>query len=118
MEIAAWGAAKAEIDAIGIERSKGAELLGHDQRRVIRQHDAAAANADAAGRGGDVADENRRGGTGQPLDGGVLGEPVAAVSPLLSEFCQRDGAPDSGAGGFASSHADQVENGNGKSHGN
>ena len=36
-----------------------AELLGDDQRRVVRQHDAAGADADRRRAGGDVADHHR-----------------------------------------------------------
>jgi hypothetical protein len=39
--IGARRTAQAQIDAIRIERSQGAELLGDHQRRVVRQHDAA-----------------------------------------------------------------------------
>ena len=39
--------ADAEVDAPGMERLEHAELLGDDERRVVGQHDAARADADA-----------------------------------------------------------------------
>ena len=39
--VAAGRPAEAEIDAAGIERGQRAELLGDDERRVVRQHDPA-----------------------------------------------------------------------------
>jgi hypothetical protein len=42
-------AAEAQIDAAGIERGQRAELLGDHQRRMVRQHDAAGADADRLG---------------------------------------------------------------------
>ena len=41
--------AEAQIDAARIQRGQRAELLGHHQRRMVGQHDAARADADAAG---------------------------------------------------------------------
>ena len=42
--------AEAEVDPPGMQRRQRAELLGDDQRRVVRQHDAAGADTDRAGR--------------------------------------------------------------------
>ena len=44
--VGAGRAAQAEVDAAGVQRGQGAELLGDDQRRVVRQHHAARADAD------------------------------------------------------------------------
>ena len=45
-------AAETEVDAAGSERLERRELLGDDERRVVRQHDAARAEADPRGAGG------------------------------------------------------------------
>jgi len=47
--VAAWRAAHAEVDAPGRQRVQHAKLLGHLQRRVVRQHHAGAADAHARG---------------------------------------------------------------------
>ena len=44
--VGAGGAAEAEVDAVGEERRERAERLGDGQGRVVRQHDAAGADAD------------------------------------------------------------------------
>src|SRR4051812_14298589 len=47
-------AAETEFDAARMQRRQRPELLGNQQRRVVRQHDAAGADADAVGAGGDM----------------------------------------------------------------
>ena len=42
-------AAEAEVDAVREQRGQRAELLGDHQRRMVRQHDAARADADRRG---------------------------------------------------------------------
>jgi hypothetical protein len=79
VEVAAQGArgrlvgagrtAQAEVDAVRIQRGQRAELLGHLQRRMVGQHDAAGTDADAPGAAGDVADQHGRGRAG---DAGML----------------------------------------------
>src|SRR5205809_659499 len=54
-------AAKSEIDTVWVERSERPELFGDDERRMIRQHDAAGADTDGLGASSDVADDDRRG---------------------------------------------------------
>jgi len=78
--IRARSAADAEVDASRIQRCERAELLGDLQRRIVRQHDAAGADADRRRAAGDVADQHRR---RRARDAGhvvMLGEPVARVA--------------------------------------
>ena len=56
--VGARRAAEAEVDAAGVERLERAELLGDHERRVVRQHDAAGADADRLGAAGDVRDHD------------------------------------------------------------
>src|SRR3546814_8246641 len=58
---------EAVIDAAGMERIERAELLGDKQRRMVRQHDAAGADADGGRAGGGMAEghRRRRGGAGR-----------------------------------------------------
>ena len=43
--VGARGTAKTQVDAAGVERGEGAELLGNDERAVVGEHDAAGADA-------------------------------------------------------------------------
>ena len=58
--VAAWRAAKAEIDATGMQRLEHAELLGHHERRMVGQHDAARAQSQRGRACGQVRDQHRR----------------------------------------------------------
>ena len=78
--IGARRTAKPQIDAIRIERRQGAELLGDDQRRVVRQHDAARPDAQGIGTAGQMTDQHRSGGAGDARHVVVLGQPVAAIA--------------------------------------
>ena len=52
--VGARGAAEPEVDASGVQRFERAELFGDYQRRMVRQHDAAGADADRLRAGRDV----------------------------------------------------------------
>jgi hypothetical protein len=113
-EIAAGSAAETEINAAGVESGKSPELLGHNERRVIGQHDAAAAHADGTGCAGYMPDENGRGGTGEAIDRMMLRQPETLVPPLLYVLRQIDGTRDGRAGSFARLHAYEIEYRNGQ----
>ncbi len=81
--VGAGRAAEAKVDAAGMERGERAELLGNDQRRVVGQHDAAGADADGRGAGGDMADDDGGRGAGDARHVVMLGEPVAVVAEPL-----------------------------------
>ena len=70
-----------EIDALRIERGERAELLRDDQWGMVRQHDAAGADADCFGTAGDVADDNGGGGTGDAGHVVMFGQPKTIVAP-------------------------------------
>jgi hypothetical protein len=80
-----------QVDAAGIKRLQRAELLRNDQRRVIRQHDAAGAHANPAGAAGQVADDDRSGGARDPLHVVMLGDPVARVAQALGVARELEG---------------------------
>ena len=81
--IGARRAAEPEIDAAGKERRQRAELLRHLQRRVVRQHDAAGADANGRRAGADMRDQHRGGGAGDARHVVMFGEPEAVVAPPL-----------------------------------
>jgi hypothetical protein len=75
------GAPDAEIDPAGVEGFERAELLGDDERRVVRQHHPAGADADGLRASGDMPDEDggRRASDARYVV--MLGEPEAVVAP-------------------------------------
>jgi hypothetical protein len=76
-------APETKVDATGVQRFERRELLGHDERRVIRQHDTAGSDAQRRGRIRDVRDEHGWRGTrhgGHPV---VLGDPESFVTESL-----------------------------------
>ena len=80
-ELAAAGsAADAEIDAVGKHGVEGAKDFGDLERGVVREHDAAGADADACGLGGGAGDEDLGRGAGEQIHGVVLGVPEARVA--------------------------------------
>ena len=83
LRIAGDAAAQPQIDAARIQRRQGAELLGHHQRRMIGQHDAAGADADGAGMGGDMGHQHRGGGAGHRWRVVMLHQPVAVKAQPL-----------------------------------
>ena len=87
-----WRTAEAKVDPAGIERFERPELLGDHQWRVVRQHDAAGADADGGGSGGHVADDDRGGGARDPGHAVVLGEPEAAIAQALRVLREIEGA--------------------------
>src|ERR1700737_1959867 len=112
LEVAAGGPAQAEIDASGIDRVKGPELLGDDKRRMVRQHDSAAAYADLRGRASDVPDQHRSCRTREALNRVMFSQPEALVAETLHVLSQMDRAGNGTASRLAFAHADQIENGN------
>ena len=116
--VGARRAAEAEIDAAGIERLQGAELLGDDQRRVVGQHDAAGADADGRRAGGDMADHHRGRGAGDAGHVVVLGQPVAAVAQALGMPGEVEGVAQGLAGVAALDDRREVEDGEGDHPGN
>src|SRR6201984_3408726 len=76
--VGAGGAADAEVDAARVEGLQHAELLGHHERGVVREHDAARADSYGPRGVGDVADKERWRGNRHPWPALVLGPPEPA----------------------------------------
>ena len=89
--VAARRATDRQVDAIRIEAAQHAEHLGDLQRTVVRQHDAAAADSDAAGRTGDRGNQHFRRGRRQHRRAVMLRHPVAVKAPAIRESRQLDG---------------------------
>ena len=75
--------AETEIDPAGIQRLERAELLGDDERGVVRQHDPAGTDPDRRGAGCEVPRDDGRRCAGDRLHVVVLGDPVALVAEAL-----------------------------------
>ena len=84
--VAARRAAEAEIDALRKKPGEHGERLGDLERAVMRQHDAAAADADALRRGGDRPDQRLRAGAGEHRRAVMLGDPVARITEAVAEL--------------------------------
>jgi hypothetical protein len=96
LAVGAWCAAQAEIDAARRDGVEHAELFGHLEGRIMRQHDAGAADPYALGRRGDGRDQDFRRGAD---DGGMivmLRQPEAVIAQPLAMPRQRDGIADRG----------------------
>src|SRR3954447_8313720 len=74
-------ATECEIDAARVERLQRAELLGDDERRMVREHDAARSDPNRLRSGTDVRDDHGRCRARDAPDRMVLGDPEAAVAP-------------------------------------
>ena len=109
--VGAGRAAETEIDAAGRDRLQHAELLGHLQAGVVRQHHAGGADADARRGGGDGADQDLRRGAGLAGRVVVFGAPVARVAERLAMLRQRQALADRGVRRAAGHHGRLVEHG-------
>ena len=89
--IGARRAAQTKVNAITVDGGQGAELLSNHQRGVIREHDAAGAQADGFRVVGYVADDQRGGAGGDGWHVVVLGVPDTLVAMALSSLGQTDG---------------------------
>jgi hypothetical protein len=92
--VAARRAADPEIDSTWVERLQHAELLGHLERAVVRQHHAARADPDAARHRGHLGDQHLG---ARPREAGgrvVLGQPVAVIAPAVRGPRQLEGLVD------------------------
>ena len=111
--VGAGRAAQAQVDAAGVELGQRAEGLGHDQRRVVGQHDAARADADALRAPCDMAHQHGRGRTGDAGHVVVFGQPVAGEAEGFGLLggAQGDGEGLGHRAAFANGH--QVQHGQG-----
>ena len=63
-------------------------MLGDHQRRMIGQHDASGADADAFGRSSDMADNDRGRCACDALHAMMLGNPIAGVAKTFGMGCK------------------------------
>ena len=81
--VGAGRAAEAEVDPAGVQRLERPELLGDHERRMVREHDPARADADRLRPAGDMGDDDG-GRRARDADRVVmLGQPEAPVPPTL-----------------------------------
>ena len=94
--ITARRAAHAQINAARGQSIEHAKLLGHLERRVMRQHHARAADADALGAGGNGRHQDFRGAAHDAGVAVVLTHPKAVVAPSFGLFGQRQSLENGG----------------------
>ena len=107
--VGAGRASQPEVDAAGKQRFQRAELLGDHQRRVIRQHDAARADADPPGCGRHLADHHRGGGARDARHVVVLRQPVALEAERVGVARERQRAAQRLAHVAAGRHMGKIE---------
>jgi hypothetical protein len=83
--IGAGGAAEAEVDPAGEEAREHAEGLGDLERAVVREHHAAAADADPLRDGRDRPDQRLGARPGEHRPAVMLGDPVAVVAERVGQ---------------------------------
>ena len=105
------GAAEAQLDPSGMQRGEGAELFGDHQRGVVRQHDAAGADADAGRAGGDMGERHRGRRAGDAGQVVMLGHPVAPVAEPLDMAREVERIAQRLAGVAAFGDRGEIENG-------
>ena len=108
--IAARRPADAEIDAAGVERLEHAEGLGHLERAVIGEHDAARADADRAGLGTEPRQQHLGCRARESRKIVVLREPVAVIAERVREPREGQGLRDRLAGRAPGAHRRLIEN--------
>jgi hypothetical protein len=94
-----------------VQRRERAELLGDDERRVVREHHAAGADADGARAGGHVGDHHRRRRARHAGHVVVLGEPVAAEAEPLGVAREVERVAERLGGVAAGADGGEVEDG-------
>jgi len=109
--------AESEVDAIGEEGFQRTELLGHHERRMVRQHDAAGADADGRGSTRDMSDDDSRGRAGNARNVVVFGQPEALVAPALGVARQIEAVDEGLGGGATGGDRREIENGESSHHG-
>ena len=107
--VGARGAPDAEVDTAGEEPGEHAEGLRDLERRVVREHHAAAADADARGRRGHRADQRLRARAGQRRPAVMLGQPVAVVAEAVGQPCEVERVGERVGAGGALRHRRLVE---------
>ncbi len=112
--VGAGSAAEAEVDPARVGGLQERELLGHHQRRVVRQHDAAAADPDPLGGAGHHRHQHRRVGGGDGRHVVVLGQPVPAVAEGVRGAREVEGRGQGVARGLVGAHRHEVEHREGR----
>ena len=92
--VGARRAPEPQVDAAGRDGVEHAELLRHLEGRVVRQHDAGAADADALGDGGDGRHQDLGRGADDGVVAVMLGDPEAVVAQRLAVLGERDRVAD------------------------
>jgi hypothetical protein len=103
--------AEAEVDPARVECGQRPELLGDHDRRVVREHDLARADANRRRPAGDVRDHDRGRGACDPDRVVVLGEPEPLVAPGFGVLRQVERVPQRLARRRALDDRRQVEDG-------
>lgn len=108
--IASWSASQTEIDPTRVQDFQRAELLGDDQWRMVREHNAARAEPDGGSIGGDMRDQHCRGRRRDRIDAVVLGIPDAMVARGFRQLGYLHTTGETLRDGFAFTNRGEIEN--------
>ncbi len=107
--IGARRASKTQVDAPRIQLGEGAKGFGHDQRRVIGQHDAPRPHADALRAADHITHQHRRGRTGHASQIVMFGQPVPFESQCFGMLRGAQGDLQRLGYGAVFAHGDKIE---------
>jgi hypothetical protein len=109
--VGARRAAEAEVEAAGVQGVQGADLFGDHEGRVVGQFQAAGADADGLGSGGDGSGQDDVGGARHWRHVVVFGEPVALEAQTFGVGGEFDRAVQCVADGVAPADGGEVQEG-------
>lgn len=95
------GPADTEIDPARIRRTQRSELLGHDQRLVVRQLHTTRAQPDPVGPSGQYRGKHGWAGTAAPPHSMVFRKPEAAIAQVVCGLRNLSSLPECGCRGLA-----------------
>ena len=81
--IGSWRSTESQVNATRVQGLQGGELLGHHERRVIGEHDAARAHPHRRSGGGQMLNENSGSGTRDGRDRVMLRDPKPVIPETL-----------------------------------
>ena len=111
--VAARCPSETEIDTVRIERRERSELFGNDEGRMVRQHDAARADADRARLRGDEAEGDGGRRARDPRHIVMFGHPEAMIAETFGMNREIGRAGERRRGVGALGNGRQVEDGGG-----
>ena len=109
--VRAWRPAQTQIDPAGKQRLQHLEALGHDQRRMVREHHAAGADPDTARDRGDLPNHEVRRRARDRGEVVMFGQPVADIAKAVGMAREIDAVAQRRGGLGAGGDNGEIEDG-------